>query len=42
MRFGAHPAPDLIANLESLGGLDPARPTVRVLVNEEDRSRRGW
>ncbi|OLE37777.1 MAG: hypothetical protein AUG48_03655 [Actinobacteria bacterium 13_1_20CM_3_68_9] len=28
--------PDLIQKLESLGGLNPAQPTVRVLVNEED------
>lgn len=27
---------DLIERLESLGGLNPRRPTVRVLVNEED------
>ena len=28
--------PDLITKLESLGGLNPTQPTVRVLVNEED------
>src|SRR5436190_9676827 len=28
--------PDLISKLESLGGLNPTQPTVRVLVNEED------
>src|SRR2546421_9259967 len=28
--------PDLIQKLESLGGLNPAQPIVRVLVNEED------
>jgi ABC-2 type transport system permease protein len=33
--------PDLITNLESLGGLNPTQPTVRVLVNEEDPVKAG-
>jgi hypothetical protein len=28
--------PDLISKLQSLGGLNPEQPTVKVLVNEED------
>jgi ABC-type transport system involved in cytochrome c biogenesis permease component len=33
--------PDLITRLESLGGLNPTQPTVRVLVNEEDPVKAG-
>ncbi len=33
--------PDLIQRLESLGGLNPIQPTVRVLVNEEDPVKAG-
>jgi ABC-type transport system involved in cytochrome c biogenesis permease component len=33
--------PDLIQKLESLGGLSPAQPIVRVLVNEEDPIKAG-
>ena len=33
--------PDLITKLESLGSLNPAQPTVRVLVNEEDPIKAG-
>jgi ABC-2 type transport system permease protein len=33
--------PDLITKLESLGSLNPAQPTVRVLVNEEDPVKAG-
>ncbi len=33
--------PDLISKLESLGGLNPTQPTVRVLVNEEDPVKAG-
>jgi ABC-2 type transport system permease protein len=33
--------PDLITKLESLGGLNPTQPTVRVLVNEEDPVKAG-
>jgi ABC-type transport system involved in cytochrome c biogenesis permease component len=33
--------PDLITRLESLGGLNPTQPTVKVLVNEEDPVKAG-
>ncbi|MGH2964914.1 MAG: ABC transporter permease [Solirubrobacterales bacterium] len=33
--------PDLITKLQSLGGLNPTQPTVRVLVNEEDPVKAG-
>src|SRR5436190_4312979 len=33
--------PDLIQKLESLGGLSPAQPIIRVLVNEEDPVKAG-
>jgi ABC-2 type transport system permease protein len=33
--------PDLLTKLESLGGLNPTQPTVRVLVNEEDPVKAG-
>ena len=33
--------PDLVTRLESLGGLNPTQPTVRVLVNEEDPVKAG-
>ena len=33
--------PDLITGFESLGGLNPTQPTVRVLVNEEDPVKAG-
>lgn len=33
--------PDLVTRLQSLGGLNPTQPTVRVLVNEEDPVKAG-